>query len=405
VKGATALNERQADMTGRVLGDVAELAGNHDADARETFLKKGTESWSEGARGFGGLRRDNPVIDPRPIMDNVSHPDIQAALHHARLAGDLLADGGNVIDDMVTRLAKMPEGPRGSAEEAARVKLRDAVMSGLTTDPEGRPLSFQDVQSLKWLLDAKVNAAWDKKNAPLARAYEKIRDGVVNGLEQSSQGFKRANEVYSLRSRLVEMLKEGSDALHTKESVDVIKRGWAGMSKLEQKEWRTGIASKLVTDLQNAETNQNVARRLALPSQAMREKLKIIFGDDKTFAKFLSRAEWEQTMAHTKNAVGGSQTHLLGADAMFNPISVMPSRMSDISPTHIVDKFVNKVVGKYDRNATQNIAGNVADQVLTQGADKIEALFGQMNNLAPLLSRRVLGGIGAANGAFANHLF
>jgi hypothetical protein len=228
------------------------------------------------------------------------------------------------------------------------------------------------------------------------KAYATVRDAVKKAMVEKVPGYAAVDAKYAAMSRLESSLQQGVDTFN-KTGARELASDVAQMSPEELQQFRTGLASKLVDSLRDSRTNRDVAKQLMDASISMQEKLKIVFGDEPTFNQFMQRVKAEATMAKTKAAIGGSQTHLLGADAEFDPLPHLPGVVHG-NPLGIITGLVHHTLGKVSKNQTAKVAQIVGDKMLTQGSTAIDRLLQELNKPEPLLNARFTGGLSGLSG-------
>lgn len=394
VKAVELLNPRQANMTSRLLKGARRAIGNANAPARAKELRNQTRAMADEA--FGALRDADAAVPPEAIAKHLSKPTIPQAFKYARLAGDI--GEGDPVDTLVRQLlAQNPKADASMLESA----VRDGVKGG-TFETPSRPITFNDMQTLKRVLDSRIKTAFSKGDGELGEAYKTMRDSIRETMVDVWPGYKVADSMYAARMRLERSLKNGVLAMKNDDSRQ-LRADIAEMTAEELDEFRTGMASRLFTDLRKTAKNHNAAARILDAGDAVQDKLMVIFGDKPTFDRFMKLADWERTMAGTKNVTGGSQTHRRGAAAdYYGQASLAPPAQS-MTPGGLVRTAINKTVGPLIQRSNARVASKVGKKLLTQGSPAIEKMLMQLESpTGQLLNRGLLGAMGGGSGLLSS---
>lgn len=389
VRAAEKLNARQPNMSERLLDDTEDLLrggkiwpeATTDAGARAEELAKSKAAFAASDEGYEGLRKAGVTFKPSEIAPFLSEPSVKAAWRLARRAGDIT--NGSPLDDLFETMSNpVLEVARGASSKAGG-KVPRAV-------------TFEDMHQFKQLLDDKAATAFRSGQGSLGKAYATVRDAVRQAMIEKVPGYAVVDAKYVAMSRLETMLQQGVESFN-RTGVRELASDVAQMSPEELAQFRHGLASKLVDSLRDAQTNRDAAKRLMDASVSMQEKLKVIFGDEATFNQFMSRVKAESQMAKTKAAIGGSQTHLLGADAEFDPLPHVPGVVTH-GPLGLLTGLMHHTLGRASKNQTSKAAALVGDKMLTQGSTSIDKLLQELSKPEPLLNARFTGGLSGLSG-------
>jgi len=388
-KAAKILNERQPDITERLLTDVEHHVGKPlpDAEARALELKNDKFDWANTA--YNNLRSVKASFKPEDIASFIEKPTVEHALEQAQLADDITA--GGALEALIKRVQA---GSRAPEDIAA---MKDIANTGKLQ----RPLSFNDMQQLKRALDGKVGAAYAKGNVPLADAYKALRDQVKAAIMAKVPEYAAVDAEYAAKSRLQEMLTKGVDTWN-KIGVRQLTDDVAKLNPADAEQFRYGLASKLVDTLRDSNTNRNIAKQIMDKGISMQEKLKVIFGDEKTFDSFMRRVQTEKTMGETRAVIGGSPTHKRDSDAMFNPLPALAG--AAYGPHGIMSSLLHHIAGKTGKAETAKVAEKLGESMFTQGADKIDALLAKLAQPVNILGHRNATHLGQGAGISARYL-
>lgn len=370
---AQRVRARQADASDRLLGDVRSgFGGDANANARRVSLESSREQWAAGPNGYGGLRDAGGSFDLAPLANSLKHPTIQSAMKQARLAGDLTSD--SPLDQFIQRiLAQNPDADPSAIASAAKAGLFGDDVAAAAGKNAGRPLTFDDVHQLKRTLDGRTSAAFQNGNGALGNSYATIRDAVNDALEQGVPGYKAVNAEYGQRLGLERALSAGEDAWGVQDS-RALAQQVAGLSSGELAEFRTGLASKLISQLRGAATNRDEAARLLNASKAMRDKLQTVFGDQPTLDGFMRRVGGEAELAKIRGALGGSQTAKRLQSAGFDPAELGLDAVVH-GPAGLVRSALNFAVQNTSGRVARSTAREMGPLLMTQGQADINALI------------------------------
>ena len=422
-KANTLLDERQFGTPGtesgqaaRIGEDVTKLVGTPDAAQRARELLLGKREWANTA--YDALRNSDATFTPEDLSPFLEHPKVRAALAQARLAGDL--DPESLMAKKLARIAGEQYDPTEAVNALnQRVNAANGNFGNLTPEDQAlvtrmangepaaslfpppkvpaRPISFTDLQQMKRALDGKVGTAYRAGNVPLANAYTDIRDAVRNAIVKKVPDYAAVDAEYAAKSKLQDVLQQGVSAWK-KSGLRDIEDSFNALSPDAQNEFRHGLASKLVDWMRDAGRNENVARNILLGGQSDDEKLRVIFGTEQRFDDFINRAKSEATMAATRSAGSGSATARRVAGGTLDAAGhVLGSSL--YSPHAAGASAIRSMGGAFTRARNANVAGMVGHDLLTQGADRIDALLTKLTQPVNILGHTRTVRIGQAAGS------
>jgi len=388
-KAAKILNERQPDITERLLTDVEHHVGKPlpDAEARALELKNDKFDWANTA--YNNLRSVKASFKPEDIASFIDKPTVEHALEQAQLADDITQ--GGALEALIKRVQA------GSRDPEDIAAMKQIANSGKLQ----RPLSFNDMQQLKRALDGKVGAAYAKGNVPLADAYKALRDQVKSAIMAKVPEYAAVDAEYAAKSRLQEMLTKGIETWN-KIGVRQLTDDVAKLNPADAEQFRYGLASKLVDTLRDSNTNRNVAKQIMDKGVSMQEKLKVIFGDEKTFDSFMERVKTERQMGDTRATIGGSPTHKRDSDAIFNPLPALAG--AAYGPHGVLSSLLHHIAGASRKAETSKVAEKLGENLFTQGADKIDALLAKLAQPVSILGHSNATHLGQAAGISSSYL-
>lgn len=387
---------RQADVGNRMLGDTQDaltqggLPPDANAEARIAQNVKKTRAFADSPEGYAGIEEANPKFDLDQFSDVLSKPTIKAAWKQARVAGDLTAS--DPVDQLLQAITKSNPGLSAAEAKAAAAATRAAAMndaakhgielSANLKKPDVRNVTFSDLQQLADALGDRSNAAWKAGKGKLGAAYSTLQDAVKEGMAKTVPNYPQVDAIYGAHKDLERLVQEGVDWWNKADSRLLNER----VQQLSQnparlQEFRVGIASELLKQLDNAQTNTNVANKIMASSSAMQRKLEVIFGSKDVLDQFMEKAALEKNMSRLGEAVSGSPTARRTAerDAVDAVVGAAHGPASAISSgAHLASKAIK-------RGAQRDAGGLMGQFLATQGAPNIEKLLQQWTNRTPEL--------------------
>lgn len=311
----------------RVLSTVTDALGNSpsDAEARLAELQSSQSSWAKGA--YDKLRQDDVANTLFPGSTPAT-PEYLAA--QADLAnGQRMGIGGVALQSLKNRVAKLapPVSPQagvlGSVLEQPKVtdalaRAQAAGLIGKTPEPVMQPTFskvFQIKNDLQDAADKAINAGGGKSQ--LGFNLKEAADIVDQHLVDNVPDYAATQAEYARREGLKRAVKAGQ-AAYNSEDTRGLGAQFAGLSPDEQGEFRTGMASELVSELRATKSNTDAAAKLVSPngqpmSPALGDKLGIVFGDQPTFDDTMDKLQGMRQLRQIEGAYDNSKTARRGA--------------------------------------------------------------------------------------------
>lgn len=189
------------------------------------------------------------------------------------------------------------------------------------------PLSdFDRVLAVKQDLQDDIGAATRAGRNNEARRLSDVVKLLDNALEQSSDGYRAANDTFAMQSRAIDAVAQGEKAYApSNRSADVVS-SYNAMPDDQQQAFRSGYADRLLGREDNRSTAANGARPLQTPKR--REELAAMANDPDLLERQIDR---EDAMSETfRRTLGGSQTadNLEDMAAVSNNIGIMQNLAS-----------------------------------------------------------------------------
>lgn len=392
VRAAEKLNARQPNMSERLLNGATDLLGETpDATTRGDALARAKSDFAASDAGYEGLRKADVKFAPSDVSPFLKEPSVQGAWKLARRAGDITE--GSPLDELFNKLSAANP---SASPEAIRSAMGSEGMEKVTQQFGDRDITFDDMHQFKQLLDDKAASAFRSGQGSLGKAYATVRDAVKQAMIDKVPGYAGVDSKYAAMSRLETSLQQGVETFN-RTGTRQLASDVAQMSPEDLQQFRHGLASKLVDQLSDVKTNRDAAKNLLDSSISMQQKLKMIFGDKETFDQFMNQVKWEKTMAQSSGAVKGSQTHLLDADAEFDPIPHIPAVVTH-GPLGPFTALMQHTLGRVSKNQTSKVADLVGNKMLTQGTAAIAKMLEEAGTPQPLLNARFTGGLSGLSG-------
>jgi hypothetical protein len=336
---------RQAGVPARVGQDVSQLApGGYTAPRQEiaqTAADKAAFAASE--QGFEGLRQQNIVLK-NPLS-------------------------------LVTEMKKPENKPILNSYLEARAQSISAGGSGVP--------SFQILQDIKRNLDERIGAAFTAGNGDLGRELKDARERLFNIMEeQVGPQYRSAISTYRQLSQKQELLQEGLDFWKSRDmqTADLQARvGELSKTPGELESFRRGVAGGLLTQIENAKTNSNVARQLIKESASTQQKLELIFGGADQAQAFMKRMHLEDVMARLSDVVGGSATA-----RRLQSLEEPAVETSDIfhtlaHPASGLANWASRFAGP--QAIARKAAAGLSETMTTQGSPALEELLSRLSKI------------------------
>lgn len=312
------LMDRQAGQGRRIAGAVDD---GLNADA--------------GFRGMTGDQVTRQLTEARGAQAAVDYP--------AARAGAAPVDVRGVIGALDERLAPMRGADvSGDSIDAAFAQIRRRL-AGETPDGAAAELSdFQRVLGVKQDVQDMIGRAQRAGEGNRVRELSGIVQQIDQALEQSSGGYRQANDNFARASRVIEQVDAGRAATSNRARTGDVQQAYAAMTPEQQAAFRAGYSDPLLARMESAAPGVNKARPLM--DEASQAELGMMARDPQALADFLAR---EDTMFRTGNAaMGGSMT----AD-----------NLADVADMGTLDAnaIINLLTGRWGAAATQLGSGAI----------------------------------------------
>lgn len=338
---------RRSDLPSTQLSDLRTRIGNPQMDARLEQLQTSRQAWAESDAGFGGLRRQYPVLAMAPeVRSRLRQPKVRAAFNLAREAGDMTDDSA---------LTQFLE---SATQRDGALTITDAAGEVIPTGTPRRArraISFEDLHTYKQLLDDRAASNFTAGRGALGRAYATLRDEVDDALAEAVPEYAQRRQVYRRMMEDERALANGWKQWNATD-LEGLRTEVARLEALDPsgghlREFRRGMAAAWVNELNNTATGRNVAREMTRRSAARDAKIRIVFDDPKVADAFFARAAADAELIKLEGAVNNSVTAFslaqnAGADAVDLGASVIAGNPIMAAGRGVVGGMVPQAVNR-----------------------------------------------------------
>lgn len=223
------------------------------------------------------------------------------------------------------------------------------------------PLTIKSLDYMKQGLDDVIDSRMraGKMGRKEARALRNRLDQVLAEADKQVPEYGKARQLYAGPSRLNDALEEGRDFL--KQDSRVTASDLARKTDSEREMYRIGGMDAIRQEMEKAQDGADLTRRL-FGSPDKRQKLKVLFPDEKSFNEFAKSVEQEAKMVKTSRTIlGGSPTARIAAE------------LSDLGGENIGEAALRggafphsipfRVAAAAMKKRAQGISQNVADEL------------------------------------------
>lgn len=170
------------------------------------------------------------------------------------------------------------------------------------------------LDAAKRALDDKIGVAVRQGKGDDVRILQGIKRQLVSEMDRQVPAYGEARAIFSGESAVKDAAEHGLNLFKRSESHDVMRRLVEDMPEGELQAFRRGAIRGLIDMLETTPENRNAAQKL-IESTAVRDKLRLLFKDDKAVEDFMQQAIDESQMSFTKNFIlGGSPTARIQED-------------------------------------------------------------------------------------------
>jgi hypothetical protein len=285
-------------------------------------------------------------------------------------------------------------------------KIRDALNDakqlgeiGLDTEPPAQPSFSKMFNYMKKIKDLS-GAAYTKGMGDLGGRLKDVATAIDEHLQDNVEGYHEVSAEYARRMKLERAYEFGHEMFSGKDSRNIAST-MANMSVDETRNARLAMASDLITNLRSdAATTQinklqNVSR-FGVEDRALQDKIKAMFGDQKTFEQFMQFAKAEHTMSTMQSAYGGSATaRRLAATGDVSPAELLTK--ASTSGHGNLYAIASRALGHAGLNAVRRAqADALATPLMTKGALHISSVIDELLKSPSAISSIATQGVPAA---------
>lgn len=335
--------ERQAGVPGRVGQDIAQLAPGGAVAPRQEIAQTGADkaAFAQSEAGFEGLRQKNVILrDPVSLATELQKPENKPLLN----------------------------------------SYLEARAQSLSAGGSGAP-SFRVLQDMKRDLDQRITAAFTTGNGDLGKELKGARERLFDIMEQQvGPQYRSAVSTYRQMSRQQELLQEGLDFWKSRDmQLADIQGTIKDLNPAELESFRRGVAGGLLTQVENAKTNSNVARQLLKESAVTEKKLNLIFGGEANAKAFMGRMRLEDQLARMGEIVGQSAT-ARRLQSLSEPLVEGEDVFHTLAhPASGIANWFSKVAGS--QRIAKQAAKGMAPAFTQQGTPALEELLRNLSRL------------------------
>ncbi|MBO4227219.1 hypothetical protein [Bradyrhizobium neotropicale] len=293
------------DATTDVAGGLADIPGPHKAVVREAYRDR--------ARGQGQRILDS--LD----QYTVPHTDIAKltnSIENARSteAGPLYdqfrtmqVQPSKELKGLVPRLEKA--GAFDLAEELSGISGKSFNKNYFTP---GKEKSFPTAEGWDYVkrgLDRRISSAQDAGDKELYRELVGLKKEMIDEIGKTPAGkvWAQAREKFAEHSELIHQLEEGHKTFLRSTRKDDLATELNGLSTPELNARVQGARDAIQQILENSLRGDTTARNTLL-TKANRDKLEMLFGNDKAGSLIRDLEAEVNVSAKNQNVIGGSQT-------------------------------------------------------------------------------------------------
>ena len=231
-------------------------------------------------------------------------------------------------------------------------------------NPKASNNSLEALDGAKKAIDDIMGKAKKDNKSNKVKAYKELKDKLVKIADEASPDYKKARQIYSDESSLINAQEEGLNFLQGGMKPQELNIKLKDYSVAEKEAFKIGVKKKLLDQAGEVIRGNDTVSKARLLSVNMEQKLKALLG--KGYGKFMKQINLERKLFQTKNKIlAGSQTaSRLQEDSAFP--SMASKVMGDQSlPRKILDLTTDFIGSRWsgvsDKNA-RNIARFLTEQ-------------------------------------------
>lgn len=326
----------------RALGHTVNAVPGKGKKALIDFLVKRQEGYRDAGQNLRG-GQINRINDTLKKLVPENYYNVKAATEAERKFLGRMYEGAKRGDDLVdtSGLLKQLDDEIYIAKGSIQAGLKK--IRRLLHDPKGHPeIEIQSLHQAKMAIDDFMQGPGRGSIGNVAKA--RIRDyqkQLVEAIESSGEAgklYRTARLGTAGQWRIDDALEEGSAFMRggaTSKTPTQLKAYMAGLTAEEKAAFKVGAARAIQERLAGFNTRLDATKKV-IDIPALEEKIKLAFGDEKTFEKFVKMATSEKEMfkSYAKTLTGSETAERLAAleDAAVDPGRLLSGMQDVVSP-------------------------------------------------------------------------
>lgn len=311
-----ALESRRRGAPVRVAGDVEAGFGQNRQDTFETAQKLAEQQKAKAAPLYQKSMKAAPLsLDAKghetvTLGELLKRPSAQKAIgYESQLAKE---EGREAFPDVTTGSAGHELTAKMSPDARARF-AELAKAQGIELNPS---ISMEQAHNLKLRLDEMIgygkrtNQLLDGTPATkkMLGAMQDTKNQLLAIMDAHEPTYARARRSWAGDAELQDALEMGRDFLNGKRAPSELAHELSQFSDAGKDHARVGVVDAVRDQIDRAPDGADVVRRI-FGNEAQRQRLRVAFPDDASFARFKRQMELEANMAKNENTIlGNSQT-------------------------------------------------------------------------------------------------
>lgn len=358
-KASTSFWQRQLNRNKRVTDVIKKTLGNGDDfyNSLEAIQKER----SELAKPLYKKAYDSRITVDDELVAILKAPSAQKAFERAkRIAGDEGVDLPQVFE------------------------IVDGKAIGIKTSPDVRTLDY-----IKRGLDDVISDHIDdfgKIKGEVGYSVQRLKNRLLEKVDDMAPAYKEARQVSAGQFANENALKLGRSILN-KDS-EMTAKYLARMSDSEKEFFRIGAARALRDEILRAPDGADAYKRL-FGNDLIREKLRAVFPDGKSYNQFKKQMLIENRFHNTRTKVlGNSATARIEADKA--DIGVDPNAVMDFARGNWMDAAINqaKTILTKASAPSEKISNELAEVLFTTDQEKNQQIIKELMKVAPRFSQK-----------------
>jgi hypothetical protein len=188
-------------------------------------------------------------------------------------------------------------------------KVKSDKLAGMSELPDN---SMPVIDAAKKKIDDMIGVARRSGQTNKVRLLEGKKEQLVKIADDSFPDYKAARQAFETPSKAMDAMEDGVNFI--KNPSGITRRQISAMSDADKEFFRAGAYRAILNKIESAPDSADIVKRI-FGNQAMRDKIKAVFPDEKSFREFQKAMLAEGKMYQTKNAVlGNSATARIQAE-------------------------------------------------------------------------------------------